>query len=414
MVRRTRRISVAGFLILSFFPIYMIGASKRTGIHDEAPSWRLDLRPMGFVEKSERRTRYVSDTRISFIREDLLLGSFWTESTPGGCTWKEKAGPDRCRLHAVEIEVGTGRITSTHEWSFPFREGFIYPNGRGSFILSWDNELDLYSSNFEESKKVLLPSAEPGLPMLFIHVSPSGRTLLADWIARKTLPQTVGAKTARKSAQREIPQESHTIFATDDMKELRQWDENLFTKSVSDNLLVATTGFDFTSLSRPGFLISRFNEHGWHDLYMTRNWLSTEVKLLDDQRVVVQERNRVAVLNTEGASLFEDTTFRKQQYLSGDPVTSADGLRLAVAVWVDAPHPFWVSPVSVQAELLVYDVPQRSRIYTLPLDMTTQVGNLWALHDFALSPDGSLLAHTADGLVELYHLPRGKSACHTA
>jgi hypothetical protein len=128
--------------------------------------------------------------------------------------------------------------------------------------------------------------------------------------------------------------------------------------------------------------------------------------------VVVQERNRVAVLNTEGASLFEDTSFPKQQYLSGDPVTSADGLRFAVVVWVDRPHPLFVSPVPVQGEVIVYDVPQRSRVYTLPLGTATRGGNLWALHDFVLSPDGSLLAHSADGLVELYHLPGSKFPGH--
>jgi hypothetical protein len=368
---------------------------------------------MGFVEKTGRRTRYVSETRVSFIREDLLLGSFWTESTPDGCTWKQKARPDRCRLHAVEIEAGTGRITSTHEWSFPFREGFIYPNGRGSFVLSRDNELDLYSSNFEESKKVLLPSAEPGLPMVFVHVSPSGRTLEADWTSKKTLPQPVGTKTPRKSAQREVYRETHAVFETDDLKELRQWDERFVAQSISDNLLVASTGFDFFSLSRPGFLIGRFDERGWHDLYMTKDWFLTRVKLLDDQRVVVQERKRVAVLNTERASLFEDANFRKRQYLSGDPVTSADGLRFAVAVWVDRAHPFFVSPVPVQTELIVYDVPQRGRVYTLPVDIATRVGSLWVLHEFALSPDGSLLAHAANGFVELYHLPPSKAVGHT-
>ena len=112
---------------------------------------------MGYVEKVGRPSRFAYDTRISFISDDLLLASFWTDNTPDGCTWKVKPRLDACQLHAVEVEVGSGRITATHEWSFPFWEGFIYPTGRGSFVLSGENELDLYSSNFEELKKVSLP-----------------------------------------------------------------------------------------------------------------------------------------------------------------------------------------------------------------------------------------------------------------
>jgi len=408
MEDRPSRPCLAVVVVLAILSACAPGTFAGEGDPSAGAIWRVDLRPKGYIENIGRRPRFASDTRISFISDDLLIASFWTETTPDGCTWKEKSPPDACRLHAVEVEVGTGRIRSTHEWSFPFREGFIYPTGRGSFVLSGENELDLYSSNFEELKKVSLPSAEPGLPMLFVNVSPSGKTLLADWTSSSMPPQPVGSKRAR-TAQRQIPHQMNAIFETADMKELRRWDERFFAQSISDNLLVASTGFDFFFLSRPGFLISRFDERGWQDLNVTGHWFLTTVKLLDDQHVVVQERNRVTVLNTNGVSLFEDTNFRKRHYLSGNPVTSADGLRFAAAVWVDSPHPFWVSPVGIQTELLVYDVPHHGRIYSRPLDAATHVGKLWVFHDFALSLDGALLAHTADGFVELYRLPSNKS-----
>lgn len=371
MKGRPSRPCLAVVVVLAIMSACAPGTFAGAGDPSAGATWRVDLRPKGYIENIGRRPRFASDTRISFIGDDLLIASFWTETTPNGCTWKEKSPPDACRLHAVEVEVGTGRIRSTHEWSFPYREGFIYPTGRGSFVLSGENELDLYSSNFEELKKVSLPSAEPRLPMLFVYVSPSGKTLLADWDSSSMPPQPVGSKRAR-TAQRQIPHQMNAIFETADMKELRRWDERFFAQSISDNLLVAGTGVDFFLLSKPGFLISRFDERGWHDLCTTRDWLFTKAKLLDDQHAVVQERNQVAVLNTEGTSLFEDTNFRKHQYLSGEPVASADGRRFAVALSVDRSRPFWASPVSIQTELIAYDVSRRSRIYTLPLEIATQ------------------------------------------
>lgn len=400
---------VAAFAILS---ACAPATSAATGGPIPGAIWRVDLRPNGYIAKTGRRPRSASDTRISFISEDLLLVSFWTDIIPGGCKWKEKPRPDGCRLHALEMEVGTGRIASTHEWSVPFREGFIYPNGRSGFVLSRGNELDLYSSKFAELNKLSLPAAGPWLRMVSVHVSPSGKTLLADWIPSDTLPKPAGRKgDARRILL--VPDQTNAIFETADLKELRRWDEGLLAQSISDNLVVARSGVDFFPPSRPELLIGRFDERGWRHLYTTENYLdylSTPAKLLDDGHIVVQERNRIEVLNTEGANLFEDANFQKRQYLSGDPIASADGRRFGIGVWVDSRHSLRTSAVSVQTALMIYDVPSRSRFYTLPLESATRAGRLWAPHDFALSPDGSLLAHTADGFVELFHLPPNKSA----
>lgn len=406
------RISAAGLLILCLSPASASRASERTPAGHVVPVWQLDLRPLGFVERTGR-TRFVSDARISFIGEDLLIASFWTATTPGGCTWKKKAPSDRCHMHAVTIEVDTGRVRSSREWLFPFRDAVIYPARQGKFILLAGNELHLYSSAFQELRKVVLPSDGSGPTFVLVYVSPSGRTLLADWTSKKSLLQPVGAKPVGKFRQKETHQDMKALFETDDLKELQRWEsEMLVFESVSDNLIAASSGsvlmpFPFVKTQ---FLIRRLDQQEWHGLpYRTKAPVFARAKLLDDHLLVVQEMNRVVLLNTEGGELFEDTDFRKNEYLGWYPVTSADGLRFAVPVLADSSRLPWASTVSVETRVIVYDAAQRRRIFALALASAAKARRVWLLHDFALSRDGSLLGHSADGFVELYRLPPSNS-----
>jgi hypothetical protein len=362
------------------------------------------------MEKTERRTQFASDTRISFIDDGLLLASFWTDSRPGGCTWKKKPVPDRCHLHAVEIEVPTGRVRSTHEWSFPFSDAVIYPARQGKFILSTENELRLYSPDFAELRKVVLPVDGPARAIVLVRVSPTGRTLLAGWPSRKTLLQPSSGKSTSRTKQEKGFGFTGAVFETDDLKERQRWEaEKAIPASVSDSLVVALVPDFIPFVTSQHFLIRGFDEQKWHDVYATKDWFSSTATLLNDQFLVVRERDRVALLNTEGTELSEDTDFRKKEYPTWNPVTSADGLRFAVGVAVDRARPFWASPVSVETRLVVYDVPQRSPVYILPLDTAPGTGKLWVLHEFALSPAGALLVHSANGFVELYRLPPSRT-----
>jgi hypothetical protein len=409
MATRFGRISAAGLLILCLSPAPASGASERARAGHEGPVWQVDLRPLGFVEGTDRRTRFVSDARISFLGEDLLLASFWTATAPGGCTWKKNALPDRCRLHAVTFEVDTGRVRSSREWLFPFRDVGIYPARQGKFILLAGNELRLYSPDFQELRKVALPSDGNGPTFVLVYVSPSGRTLLADWTSKKTLLQPVGAMPVGKSRQKETYQDVKALFETDDLKELQRWEsEKLMVESVSDNLIAASSGsvlmpFPFVKTQ---FLIRRLDQREWNGLpYRRKVPVFARAKLLDDHLLVIQEMNRVVLLNTEGGRLFEDTDFRKNEYLMWDPVVSAEGLRFAVAVSVDSSRLPWATTVAVQTRVIVYDAAQRRRIFSLALGSAAKARKVWLLHDFSLSRDGSLLGHSADGLVEIYRLP---------
>jgi len=395
MAMKERRFILTGILIIFLFPTHVSGASKPTLPYRGDPVWRLDLRPSGYMQTTERRPRFVPDTRISFLGEDLLLASFWTAKTLGGCDWKKKAAPDRCRLHAVTIDINTGRVRSSHEWLFPFRDAIIYPARQGNFILSTENGLHLCSADFQELGKVTLPARAE------IHVSPSGGTLLAEWVTP-----------AGKSRQKETYQEMKALFETDNLKELRRWESDYsLVESITDNVVTVRSRTVVTVRNRtislpsdkPRILLRRFDEHEWRELiYELKGSYLTRVKLLNDNFLIVKERNLLAMLDVQGGKVFDDTGFQENEYLVGDPVMSANGLRFAIALTTDR-------SLAVLTQVIVYDATQRSRIFTLAFGNIGLRPNLQVLDAFDISRDGSVLGDTADGFVELYRLPPSNS-----
>jgi WD40 repeat protein len=338
----------------------------------------------GFAPKKEW-SLHLRPNPLCFSDNMTLIVTFITREDVTTLARRDDSGDARPeRLHGVFLEAQTGKVQSTKEWSIPRPRGGIVPAGDGRFVVLTPAMIALYSARFELLKDLKL-SSEQQSHLWDFHTSSTGRSILVEY---------------------HYPEASFQWIDTISLQPQPAWNDSLPGASISDNELtisrdtyIESKGSIAEVLIRPRIGAERslcrvLVGHG--DSCGIPQFLSNDLLALlmpHDLRVVPK---------ADGDILLK-ATFREDEWLGRPLHPSADGKRFAVSVWAHKGGSafFDVSYHSVLKRIVVYDIPSRQPVYTL--DAKKQ--NITDLSGVALSPDGSLMATLADGVVEVYRLP---------
>jgi hypothetical protein len=126
-------------------------------------------------------------------------------------------------------------------------------------------------------------------------------------------------------------------------------------------------------------------------------------EFLSNELLALWSPHEFRVVPKTGGDALLKASFRDDEWLGSRLYPSADGKRFAVTVSAHKGGSalFDVDYHSVLKRIVVYDLPRGQAVYTL--DAKQQM--IKDVSGVALSPDGTLMAILADGVVEAYQLP---------
>lgn len=353
-----------------------------------SPAWTLDLRTVGFTgfaPKKEIWGLHLKPNPLCFSDNKVLIATFIARDDVTTLARRDDSGDPRPdRLHAIFLDVETGKARRTEEWSVPHPRGGIIPAGDGRFVVLTPAMIALYTSSHELTKDFKL-SSEQQAHLWNIFSSPTGKTILIEY---------------------HYPEATFQWIDTDSMQPQPTWNDHLSGPSISDNEITMSRE---TYVKSNGFLTEV--------LIRSRNGAERTVcrvnlgrgtgcgipDFLTNELLAMWMPHELRVLPKAGGDALLKANFREDEWLGRPLQPSADGRRFAVAVLAHRGGSsfFDVSSHSVLKRILVYDMSSRKPVYTLE----AKKQNIKDISGLALSPDGSLMAILADGVVEVYRIP---------
>jgi len=140
------------------------------------PSSRIDLGAIGYHEPSrmDRLAEAQPSVSLDFVDSDHVLLTFNRKGLfkrLPGCSPDHE---DRL-MHAVILEIPTGKITKEADWYLHDRRRYLWPLGSGRFLLRRLNDLYLVDADLHE--KLLMASPKP---LLWVSVTPEGSQVILE------------------------------------------------------------------------------------------------------------------------------------------------------------------------------------------------------------------------------------------
>ena len=356
----------------------------------EHPLVELNLKKFGFERYRSSHSRW--PTFVDFIDNTHLAVAWLTPDDRAAAASAGPLSPTPAHLHVVVLNAVDGNQEVHHEWPTPSTPVRFLGLRDGKFLTCTGNVLRIFSSTFEIIRERELPDKRGCLNSTKgAGISPSRNTLIVSW----PKPQSNGRMLLYDS-----------LLDLQTFAEVANWTETPTTSEISDHWLIGNChqirepcirGINQTWEPLPG---------GWRNI--------KAISFLDDQTLGLNSDNRTIVMRVNAETLFQFD--RSARRFAVDFVTSVGGERFAVVedrLRGVRSEPLDMYPFQSNDRVVVYSIPDRRAIYAVKL----QGDSPWApwishINQLALSPNGALLALTADNTLKLYRLPHVNSSGH--
>jgi VWFA-related protein len=365
------------------------------------PFAHIDLAPLGYGDLShmERLVGNQSVVSLNFVDSNHVLLTF----NPKKLLIRDPGCPpshDDRMIHALVLEVPSGRVVKEAEWYLHDRRRFLWPLGDGRFLLRKLNSLYLVDSELHEQ---LLLDAPKGVAWL--TVSADGKQVILE--TEKT------PKPAKDAAQPSEDSKSKFQLAFFDI------DSRTIKQTIESNRLIHlnAAGTGYADLTQKGDLwLLRFGPSPEQRTNIARVrsrcipdvFYSSSHSLLIGRCPVKGTDYSVSAFSVTGRRLWRQHWNRKR--LSPEVVHSDDSRRFAVASFtIPRPPQAGGSTADNQAENDT-DPEQNIQIFDTasgnPIQSLVASPSVMSAQNFSLSPDGMRFAILHNSQIEVYDLPK--------
>ena len=351
-----------------------------------AAAWKTDLRSVGFLDPPSKDSTWhpvYSQGPLFFADEHVLIAVFTTREEISTLTRRDD--PNRqmpWKVHAVSLDAATGSVRATNEWGLRAASFGMIGRGDGSFVLFTPLALATCLADLHTCKELRF-SPEQASRLAAVHFSPTGRSVLL---------QYQGAPS------------DFEWLDTGSLQSGPAWQGTEMPLSVSDSAAVFVQthreprGMNHTIALRLKDGTQRVVCSATAD---DRGCFGVP-KFVGDDILALREARRLRLVPGSGGKSLMELEAPRDEWL-GAPVASADGSRIAF-------------PVSVPKEgKVLVDVPSDSELLRIEVrkihggepicKLDGARHKLKSIAGLALSPNGSIMAILADGIVSLYRLP---------
>ena len=396
--RLTILLYIGGILVCLSRPIVARQENPRSG---SAPFllWKSDLTALGATHLSEWKkgkgegSWWPMVRGVEFVTSDMLIVHFVKHELGVGLPQRDElSASSPYLLVATFFDASLGTQRSTMSWpTFPSSQSRIYPLGDGRFLTLTGNLLSVYSSTREKLREYRIPltssakADKPDHTYFDAYVSPDGETVLAGaW----------GNDDNR-----------HTLLRTETLQPLSEWKGEQHLISFYGDQLVWSEGYEIwmkTPTTQPRLLYRTARQIEEVPAFVDRNTLAVvegtgktsgilEFISLDGRSLLTEE--------FKGQDLFVVALNSSRSYKQG----WTPGARVFAVPVVTYRRSHFDAGLDFQhLRVAIYDISSRKRLALLDPDPKSK-----CFYDFAVSPDGRLLAVLCDTLLSVYRIPSG-------
>lgn len=360
------------------------------------PLWQVDLRSFGYTGFEPRGEKWdvgLGADPICFPDKDLVVATFLTPATVSGLSRRDQANSlFPFRLHVIALESATGQVRATKEWPVPYSRAAVAPVRAGKFILLTPEGMSLYSAALQKLKDLPLPFAHhSNVHVWAVYFSPSGTSLLFEY---------------------SDPEGFHCQWIkAEGLEVVRSWTEKPgWGFSISDNEIAVDRVVEKSRGSLSEVLIRNL-DGPWRVFCGARRECGSP-QFVSSDKLVLYRTHELKLMRTDGEVLLSEQFRYGDEWIqySRPPLPSADGLRFAVhlarprggSALLDIPARFELN------RIVVYDTGRGNHVFILD----GKKAKIKKVSGLALSPDGSLMAVLAHGVVRVYSLPKDPEETH--
>ena len=300
--------------------------------------------------------------------------------------------PQATHVHAVLLDALTGRAKTKRDWSAPSKEVYYSVVQNGNFITCVDNNIRLYSAEFELLQEMHLESPFQCMRLAALAsggISPSGRSILA----------------ATVSGDKNISE----VLDTGTLKPISTANEGkpVTITALSDHWLAGHCGSPWEVCIRNiAGSWKPFSFSGAENQPPTR--VLGRAYFVNDDTILICRLHDLVMANVNGSVLFRVNLPKDRSCDNNRPTPSNDGRRFAIMESKRLPinEFFEMGLPWTDDKILVFDTSERRAIFAVKVDGAAQWPSTRThSHEFALSPDGDRLAVVSDGILKIYKLP---------
>jgi hypothetical protein len=332
------------------------------------------------------------DKPLVFIDSARLA---WAWVTIDDVKTSQRPTPVPAHLHVLVLDAKTGQKLGLQEWPTPSVPVRFLGLRDGKFFIVTGEVIRLLSPNFEIIHEETLAS-DPAC----LNSGPfcEGLTLSA---SRRIL-----LLTRYHSAASYL----NSLFDSETFAPVTSWSDDFPVAAMSDHWLVAHCG-------KHGELCVRQFDEPWRAFQTTtmkeamKDTYRKDLLFVSDDTLIITAWSKIVVAKIAGTDLFQVALPKNKSF--GNFVASAGGERFAVIE--NRKRGLTVEVLDMYAfpsaeRIVVYSIPDRRAIYALKVKGASPWPSYEShVNQFALSPDGTLLASVSDGVLKVYRLPDGNS-----
>jgi hypothetical protein len=356
---------------------------------EDRPLWQVDLHKFGYDTSSQtaRLQKFVD-----FTDSGHLAVAWLTLDRPVEAKKTGALTPRPAHLHVLILDARTGQKQGLQEWSTPSTPVRFVGLPDGKFLTCTGMVLRLFSSSFELVRD---------------------RSLASDLSCSGGFPARQGASPSKRSlflsSRHSDSSYENAVLDTETLQTLNARTETFPVRRISDHWLVASCG-------QPRGLCIRGADSPWQPLLLGDTQIGNTgvfffgMFFVSDGTFAAEARNKMAVATVDGTELFRVELPDKRLF---SEVAPSGGDRFAIMEnrlrglkneMLD------MYPFDSNDRVVIFSIAGRRAIYAVRVKGVSPWLPLAGQRDeFALSPDGSLLAVIADANLKAYSLPAAVS-----
>jgi hypothetical protein len=390
-------VGILGLSSIAFAQASLRQSSEPTPTKDR-PIIELDLHKFGYtsVKGDMLKAGQVESREIDFTDDRTLVWAWMTrDNSAPNVKLGDPYPPQTGHLHAVTIDVASGREKAIHEWPVYLEDVRYGVVRNGNFLLCTDNKVRLFSANFEVLRETQLPAAAH----CTMRDSSNGGGVSSN---RKFMVFSTSPEQASRFG----------ILDTDTLEVVStsSGDKSIHVTDMSDHSFAGMCG-------KPSLVCISLKDGAWQTYRLagpsdlTPPPVGGRAMFLNDDTLLIRTPNVLTVAKLEGLMLLQTNLPGNRSYETGRAEISTGGNRFAAMEnrrrGVENSFMDWGTFPS-NDRILVYDIIERRAIFAVKVQGDSPFplfnGHTNA-NSFAVSPDGNQLAVVSDGVLKIYKLP---------
>jgi hypothetical protein len=325
-----------------------------------------------------------SKTSVWFLNNSSIVATFVTRRGKPHLSVRDNSDESLpLRLSTVILDAGTGKITKTETWPTEFRFAGIVAVHDGKFVTQRGTALSLCSSDAKELKRLNLPPLQGDRWGWYATASPTGKSILLATADSTTTSQT-----------------PWLWVDTDSLQVVHSWKETQNGRVAVSDTTIARIACGTRSHHCDPHVEIRNLAADWKTIAPIEAQFQLSPQFVNEDMLFISD-HPWKLLRTDGTVLFVENSPSEGSMV----VPSAGGQRFIVPFFKlagDFPA-LDIAGRGVLKKISIYDAPFQTRAYNLEVK-GPKITRPPAV-DFALSPDGSLLAVLHGESVYLFQLP---------